>query len=366
MNNIKITNHQLFSLIANVAIGGAIIITASPAANIAKQDAWLGALLTPLLGLPVIWLYWYLGKLYPDLTLIGMIKKIFGKWIGTIVAITFIIFCFTTCSRIIWYVSDFITIQSMPETPEYVINLVFTATIVIALLYGLEVIARTSELLIYFASFLFLLAMVLVLPNAKIENLQPVFQKGFFPILKSSVPISSFITFTLIPAMMIYPINVKCITTSKKFLFKGYLWCAFCIFVSILMSILVLGSSITSHVRYPAYLLAREINLGTVFTRLEFAIATSWLVTEYITTTIYFYAGIKGISELLGLKDHKKIVLPLGLIILLMTGISYPNVAYQLNWSRLVWIPYSVSYGLILPILLLIVFMIKKFVLSRT
>lgn len=366
MENTKITNHQLFSLIASVAIGGAIIVSASPASSVAKQDAWLGALLTPLLGLPVIWLYWYLGKLYPDLTLIGMIKKILGKWIGTIVSVSFIFFCFSTCSRIIWYVSDFITIQSMPETPEYIINLVFVTAMVIALLYGLDVIARTSEIFVYFASLLFLLAMILVLPNARIENLQPMFQKGIFPILKSSVPISCFITFTLIPAMMIYPINVKNITTAKKFLFKGYLWCAFCIFVSILMSILVLGSSITSYSRYPAYLLAREINLGTVFTRLEFAIATSWLVTEFVTSTIYFYASVKGISELLGLKDHKKIVLPLGIITLIMTGISYPNVAYQLNWSRLVWIPYSVSYGLILPVLLLLVFLVKKLVFRRT
>lgn len=55
MDKIKITNHQLFSLTANGAIGGSVIVISALVASVAKQDAWIGALLTPAFGITVIW-----------------------------------------------------------------------------------------------------------------------------------------------------------------------------------------------------------------------------------------------------------------------------------------------------------------------
>lgn len=364
MDKIKITNHQLFSLIANGATGGSVIVISAVIASVARQDAWIVALLTPALGIPVIWIYWFLGSQYPGMTFIGIIKKIFGKWIGLIVSFGFVFFCFTSASRVIWYVSNFISTQAMPETPVYVMDSLFMTAIVISVLYGIETIARASELFIYFASILFFSAMILVLPNARIENLLPVFEKGIIPVLKGSVFLSCFLTFPAITLMMIYPVNLSNISEAKKSLLKGYLWAGFMIFVTILMSILVLGSTVTAKYQYPTYLLVTEIKVGTVFTRLEFLIIASWIVTELVIGILFFYAGVAGLSELLGLKDHKRIVIPLGLIVFVMSWIAFPNLVYERNWNSLVWPPYSITYGLILPVLLLLVFLIKKWVMK--
>lgn len=67
---------------------------------------------------------------------------------------------------------------------------------------------------------------------------------------------------------------------------------------------------------------------------------------------------------MLGLKDHKRIVVPLGLIIFVMSGVVFPNAEYEVNWASLVWVPYIVTYGLIVPVVLLLVFWIKKCVLK--
>lgn len=364
MDNIKITNNQLFSLTANGAVGGSVLVISAVIASVARQDAWIVALLTPVFGIPVIWIYWFLGNQYSGMTFIGIIKKIFGKWIGLSVAAAFVFFCFTTASRVVWYVSNFVRTQAMPETPIYVIDLLFLTAIVIAVLYGIETIARASELFIYFASLLFFSAMALVLPNARIENLQPVFEKGIIPVLKGSVFLSCFITFPSITLMMIYPVNINNISEAKKPLLKGYLWASFMVFVTILMSILVLGSAITAKYQYPTYLLVKEINVGTIFTRLEFLIIASWIVTELVIGILFFYAGVAGLSELLKLKDHKVIVMPLGLIILVMSEVAFPDLLYEKNWNSLIWPPYVITYGLILPVLLILVFFIKKWALK--
>ena len=362
MDKVKITNHQLFSLAANGSIGGTIIVIPAVIASIAKQDAWIVALLTPIFGILVIWIYWFLGSRYPGMTFIEITKNIFGKWFSLIVAAGFVFLCLTSAYNLPWYIGNFITIVALPETPAYFINIFFVTAVVIALLYGIETIARTSELFLYFASILFFLAMILVSPNVRVENLQPVFEKGIIPILKGSVLLSCFLTFPLIILMMIYPINIYNISGAKKSLFKGYLWACFIIFTAIIMSILILGSAITAKSQYPAYLLAQEINVGIIFTRLEFIIAAIWIVTQFMIDVLFFYAGVIGLSQLLGLKNHKKIVVPLGLIILVMSGVVFPDAVYQVNWVNTVWIPYIITYGLILPVSLLVVFLIKRHV----
>jgi len=364
MDNVKITNNQLFSITANSVVGGAVIVISAAIAGIAKQDAWIVALLTPIFGMPVIWIYWFLGSQYPGMTFIGIIKGIFGKWIGLCVAAGYVFLCLEIAVHVPWYVGNFITTQAMPETPLYVINLLFVTAVVIAVLSGIEAIARASEIFIYFASFLFFLAMVLVLPNAKIENLEPVLAGGIVPILKGSLLLSCIITFPIVTLMMIYPVNLQKPEEAKKPLLVGYLWAGFMVFITILMTILVLGSAITAKYQYPTYLLVTEIQVGTVFTRLEFLVIAIWIVTEVIIGILFFYAGVTGMSELFGLKDHKKIVLPVGLITLIMSGVVFPDSLYEAEWISFVWPPYIITYGLIVPCLLTIIVIIKKWMLK--
>jgi len=360
MQRIKITNHQLFTLTTNGSFGGSVIVIASTLTAIAKQDAWISALLTPVIGMPVVWIYWYLGSQYPGSTFVEIMKKIFGRLIGTVAAASYVFLCLTIAYHLPWYIGNFITTQAMPETPPYVISLLFVVAVVIAVLYGIETFARASELYTYFVLFLFVLTMLLVFPNAKFENLQPVLENGMIPIFKGSYVLSCFIVFPIITMMMIYPANTDNVSEAKKSIFKGFLWAGFITFITILMSTLILGSKITASSQYPTYLLAKEISLGTIFTRLEFIVAGTWIVTHFMIGLLFFYAGATGLSQLIGLKDHKRIVIPLGLITLVMSEVIFPDVIYQANWTKHVWLPYITTHGLILPLLLFLVDLIKK------
>lgn len=66
-----------------------------------------------------------------------------------------------------------------------------------------------------------------------------------------------------------------------------------------------------------------------------------------------------GLAELLGLKDHKKIILPVGLILPAMSMVVHPNISYGMNWILLGAVPAMVVLGLLLPVLLLIIFFQK-------
>ena len=95
------------------------------------------------------------------------------------------------------------------------------------------------------------------------------------------------------------------------------------------MTILVLGYAIAASTQYPTYLLGKEINIGTILTRLEFIVAIIWFATQFVVTILYFYSVLVGFSQIIGLKDYKKIAVPLAFIIFIMTEVIFPNVIYQ-------------------------------------
>ncbi len=107
------------------------------------------------------------------------------------------------------------------------------------------------------------------------------------------------------------------------------------------MSVLILGSALTAKASFPTLLLAAEINVGAVITRLEYILTIIWLFTQFMIELAFFYSGITALSELLGLKDHKKIAFPFGLVALVFSGIIFPNTLYQGNWVNTVYTPMS-------------------------
>ena len=190
MERIKITSHQLFSITALYTCGSSIIMVSAEVSKQANQDAWISGLITPIWGLFILWITTILGNLYPHMTFVEMIQKILGKWVGCGVASSFVFFCFRCAVQIPWFMGDFITTQFMPETPAYAVYLIFIVAILIAVLYGIEALARASEIFVIIVFALMLIAMLLVLPNSHFENLFPVLEKGMKPALKGSLVLS--------------------------------------------------------------------------------------------------------------------------------------------------------------------------------
>lgn len=360
MNSIKITNNHIFAITASFSCGSAILVIPASSAGFAKQDAWIAMIVAQIVGLFEIGILCLLWSKYPGITFVQMIGIIFGKWIGFIIACVFVLFCILSGTQTLWYIGNFISVQAMPETPDFFINMVFWATVVIALMYGIETLARSYEIFLPLVSILFILSMLLVLPNVKIYNLLPIFEEGITPLLKSTFNLWTYILFPSVVLLMVFPVYSDNTLKARLSFVKGYLWGGFMVFDAILMSILVLGSRITANSEFTVYLLAKEISLGIIFTRLEFIVAAIWIITLLSRVFFYFYAGVLGLSQLLQLKDHKRVILPIALIVLSFIDVVYPDTLYQTSWDKYVW-PFSITtFGVFLPLSMVIGYYIKK------
>jgi spore germination protein KB len=359
MDTKKITSRQLFALTAFFTCGTTILYISSGLAGYAKQDAWIAAAITPVVGTAFLRLYTYLGSLYPDKTLVEVIISLFGKWVGGLFTLSFIVLCFVNVPQVTWYVGNFVT-QSMSNMPMLVINAFVLAAAVIGLFYGIEAIGRSSEILIPAVSVMVILTFALVSPNIKIGYILPVFENGVTPVLKGSLLLLSYTTWPLIVLNMICPPLLSDLKTARKSFYRGYLWGSFIIFLCTIMAVLVLGSSVSESSVFPTFLIAQEISAGPLVTRMEEIIAIVWIITLFFKSVLYFYGGVLSLSQLLGLKDHKRIILPLSLIFLVLSVIVYPNTVYENEWDLVTWVPFIASFSVVLPVTLLIGAVIRK------
>ena len=123
MQTDKITPFQFLVLVILFTIGSSILYIPSTLTTAVKQDAWIAAIIGNLLGLLVVWFFTTISLWFPKLTYTEVNEKIFGKLIGKLISILFVLMAFLYASALIAQSSIFLITQMYPETPITFINL---------------------------------------------------------------------------------------------------------------------------------------------------------------------------------------------------------------------------------------------------
>jgi spore germination protein KB len=76
---------------------------------------------------------------------------------------------------------------------------------------------------------------------------------------------------------MVFPANMENLKKAKKAMFTGYFLGIITLSFAIMFCILVLGSTVTANLRFPLFTVTKEINVGTIFSRVEALIVLSGL-----------------------------------------------------------------------------------------
>lgn len=356
----KISPRQFKLLVIFCYVGTSILVSPSRLASEAKQDAWIASILGLVVGLLLVWFYNYFGSFFPNMSLIYYIEKLLGKWLGKIVSLLFVLFLFTNCASLVWFVGNFITTQIMPETPIQFINILFVAVILMGTRLGLETVARAVEILYPWVIGLFTILILFSSKNIEFQNIRPIFEYGMKPIIRGALLYISFSSLTLIALMMIFPMYVNNLEEAKKSFLSGTLIGGIMIFLVTTLCIFVLGHEITARNTFPIYMLTKKICFFGFLERLESILAILWFIIIFYKTILYFYGSVLGLSQIFKLKDYRGITLPLGMILVVLSLVIYPNSTYAITWDTTTWVSYTLTYGFLLPLILLIVSLFRK------
>lgn len=355
----KISLSQFTTLVLLFMVGTSTSLSPYIVVNMAKQDAWISALVGIGLGFLLVLLYGILVRRHPKMTLIESSETILGKWIGKIVSFLFFLYFLILTSGLVRVIGDFITTNLMPETPIQAIEIIFILTVIFAVRLGLETFSRTSEIILPVVFLFFLFTVLFLIPEIRFENIAPILEDGIKPVLRGAfqllgVPILDIVTLLMITPYVDTPKQIG------KALIIATMTGGIFIFLIIIFSILVLGPGSTSNLNYPIYALTQKINIGNFIQRIEVLAGGILFISMFIKTTICFYSMVLSFAQIFRLKKYEMLTFPLGMIVLVLSIILFPNIIYFNMFILKAWTPFVLIYGVFLPVILLVVDTVKK------
>jgi len=336
------------------------VITAYPApfqTPPANHDVWLNAPGAMLIALLILLPLLILDRRFPGQTIVQYGVTLLGP-AGKVIGLLYIWF-FVQMSAV--YLRQFteVLVAVMPETPPLAFSIPMAILAVLAVRNGLEVIGRTAEfiapvLLLTLTAFLVLLAR-----DMDLKNMLPFMEKGFLTTLYGSFTIAVRYVEILFLAMVVPFLNIK--KDLGKAALSGLVVVTFFFILVTVVVIALFGESEAKKLSFPFLSAIRLIDAYDFIERVEFIYLTSWFFGSFIGITLFYYMGVLGMAQFLGLKDYKPLVLPVGTIIVSLAILLFDNLT-ELNefLSYKIWPPYGAVFLLFLPYLLLLVCVLSR------
>ncbi|MEH7413824.1 GerAB/ArcD/ProY family transporter [Neobacillus drentensis] len=355
MEKIKINSYQLFVLVVLFEMGSALLL--APGAE-AKQDAWISILLGLAGGLVLFLVYYRLYKFFPNVPLTSYVQILVGKWVGRLIGFLYVMYFMYLAARILRDFGELLVTTAYTNTPMFVINSLMLLTIMYAIHKGLEVIARVSEL---FFIFIYLFAVtgffvIMFTDLIHIENIKPIFEYGPWPVIKSFMrttlyfPFGEMVAFTMLLPFLNNQKKVKLVCLG------GMVLAGINIVITSIVNISVLGVDFFTRSTFPLLSTISKIHFSNFLERLDVFYILYAIISGFFKITIFFLAAVYGAADIFKVEDYRKLVFPVGVIILFGSRIIAANYSEQIHEGlKYVSFILHIPFQIIIPIALLII-----------
>lgn len=274
-------------------------------AESAGSAGWLMILYLSLIALLLVFLVIWLYKGNEGLDIIDISDKLGGLPVKILTFILVEAIVFAASSLTLRQFAEDMKIISLSMSPISYVTMFFIVGALIACLLGIEAISRASSIIVpvIFAGFVILT--LSVIGRGNILNLTPLFGPGPKKIFFDSLPkVSIFSGYIII--LVIAPFLKKYENIKKTGLY-GVIISAFIMLVAVVTYTLVIPYPVSTQYFLPSFQLARMINYGRFFQRLESIFVFTWASTAILYLSILIYIGVYIFTKTFGLKYYKPI-----------------------------------------------------------
>lgn len=347
---------QLCSLLLMIIVTSFLGVGFIGLIKVAQIDAWLSIIIGGIIGIILICAFIYIFNYEPDLSINQKITKLFGKKLGFIInTINFLIILMIGINMM-YNLVNFIVSQFLSETPYWLIGILFSLIIILANIKGIETISRTSLILVVINLVLFLISVMGLLPEIKIDNFKPFLEYGINRSLLGSIYI---VTVNILPIFALLIIPKKQILENKhykKYFFFNYILVIIIMLITLVDVIGNLGIELTSNYQYPEYILLKRISIFNFLDRIENVLVIQWIFGIFITISMVVYYLSNSIKY-----NHQNKFPPILIttIILILALTLFPNNTMFNQYSYYI-VPYIRAILLISFILISIKIKLKR------
>lgn len=295
-------------------------------------------------------------RLNPSKTLFDVLRECFGKYLGSLLIISYIWYFIYNGSLVVREFGDYALTTKYSETPILFICALLVFMAAYAIKNGLEVIGRIFGILVFFFVLFIITITILLLPHIDPGNLLPFLEHGFKPVLKAGFNTIAFPFGELVLLLVISSVGNQN-ANFKKIGFSAVAVGGFIILITLFRDIMVLGPALLESITYPAQdstlIIRRPVDVSPL-------IASSLLIGSGAETTTYLYACTLGVTQLFNLDDYKPFVLPMGVLMTVLAIWNFTNVYEFFDWVGEIYPYYAMPFQTIIPVIILIILLVKE------
>ncbi|ODG89655.1 hypothetical protein BED47_14660 [Gottfriedia luciferensis] len=360
MQNMRFNSEQLFSLLAIYLIGSAVAV--DPAQKVGR-DAWLAILISLVGGLLLLSLYLGIYKNNPSNSLIKSLQKAWGKYLGGLVGILYVVYCIYIASRVMRDFAELILTIALDNTGLFTISMLMLFLMIYTVMKGFTSFARTvwicfllSGIIVFILIFSQLLTGFL-----NFSHLKPILEYGWKPVLKSTFPTTITFPFGESIIFLLLLQHYDQPKNAYKISYLAMIYAGIFLTISTIIHIANLGEIIFKASTFPVLSSVSLINIGDFFTRLESLAVIVFVILGFIKISILFFGAVVGTMEIFNLKDDWLITFLIGIMIIffsIFTTVSYAQHVYI--GLELVPKYLHVPFQIILPLILFVTLKIQN------
>jgi len=336
----------------------------------AGSSAWISGLIAGIVGAGIVLLWTKLSAEFPGRTLPEFLEEVAGPTLGWLINLLFAVY-FLLESGVSARMIGEVMLQILPQTPLLVLTALALATGCVAARLGPETLARMATFHMGVGSMAFLITLVALAPLLEGRNLLPVLVDGWAPVIVAASPPIALLGHTAMIALLLP------LTTSREQVQSGpdpeyfrrglkagiagmgFSWAAF--YLMLILEQGVFSAEEASRLAIPALSVARAIDIGVFFERVEVLLIAMWLPAVLIKMCLFLYATAQMVDHLAGTQSsYQHYVAPIAaaaLPVALTLAVDLPTLVRLINGA---WTALSISIKGLLPVVLLAVRVIQR------
>ncbi|BBH19126.1 germination protein [Paenibacillus baekrokdamisoli] len=353
----KISAFQMGIMMYPSVLATALLLVPSITAKHAERDLWLSPIWASSIGFLIVYIVYQLNKLYPKESIVEYSQHILGRIPGKLIGLIYLVFYLHINGIIIREYGEFVVSTTLLQTPMVMVLGSIVLVCAFAVRGGVEVLGRCAQFFMPGVTILFLLLIVLLIPDLHPKNMFPMMEHGLKPsFLGSVVPQGWFSEFMLISFLLPFLSDRE----------KGMKWGMISVVAVMLLmvltnfAILFLFGGVTGVLVYPVITAARYISLADFFEHLESIVMAIWVASAFVKISVFYYALVLGTSQWLNLVSYRPIVFPVGFLLVLFSLWVAPNLQELTHFLSTSDAPYLISVQIVIPILLLFIAFVRK------
>lgn len=358
----KITSRQIIGFIFISRLSFAL--SSMPAIGLPpnNQDIWITVIFSTLYVLIFAIPLLFLANKFRKLSVIGYLKKLYGKALGKVLAILYGLYFMVNTVNSLTLQTELVITSVLPEAS----NLVISAFMMITCMYiasrGGVTIFRGADVYTPLTVIVFWILILLGINNVDFKTLLPILADSSLADINKGAMLLALYSTDIFLLLMIIP-DIE----NKADINKIYVVYTVASVLFLIIAVVVtqggLGLELTKHSVFPFYKYVRLIDVYEIFERIDPVFVFIWILTSIARISGFVYISTRAFREAFNKKEDEKAILYIVSIIILVVSMAIierrPVIGIRKEFN-LYLSTLNIIFCIVLPIITCIIYFFRR------